>query len=734
MAEIDDLEAAFVALESTTNLDASSEEKLVENAEQEAAGSTRGDINEVNIASVEEPGEPELDEEGLRQEYDCVILGTGLVECIVACALQRVGRSVLHLDPNDHYGMEGASLNFEDFLQRCQSGHEEFLKRASGPIQRDDERDMITPTATAAKGEFHLKSSYLGACSPGESIPAFTGIPRKSRPCISSKHIWTKVSQKLHPACLGYIMDDISDLPREESGTSHSIHPVFHGYRQDHSMSPHRAMFSSRTFTVDLVGRVCLAAGAAVTGMVNSDVGKYLEFKAVDGVYYSAGTDQGGLLTVPSSKGGVFSSPHLGPLEKRSLMKFLQFALDRGQVAISGNTRAAITLNERDLGAGRSLRRPQNTGPGDTLSSIDYTQHDATPFHEYLASSRMGERLQNIIAHSLCFLSGPFRPQEHSNVPVASTREALDRLSANIESIGRYGDTPFLAPMYGTGELGQAFCRMCAVWGGTYMLRRTVRNILLSPDTSNCTTTDIGGVSNEDVSPVAVTGIIDENGKRIGCKGFVCNAEFWPNTPVHALHVTRISVCLKELLPAPLGIIVIPPDTAGTAAGNTNAVYCIQSGDATCVAPEGAFLLHLTTRVNSISSRAETDAACMLDKVFERLCNDSSNGNVDVQEIASATIVRPLYTLDPPNLPANVQLSGLVGHSIDVTESFERARNVFERLCPDEDFLPPELPPQAQTYPVEESREDVVYLEQALQEATRAVSDGAQIDDHLEKE
>ena len=39
-----------------------------------------------------------------------------------------------------------------------------------------------------------------------------------------------------------------------------------------------------------------------------------------------------------------------------------------------------------------------------------------------------------------------------------------------VGALGRFGDTPFIAPMYGYGELPQAFCRSCAVHGGIYML------------------------------------------------------------------------------------------------------------------------------------------------------------------------------------------------------------------------------------------------------------------------
>ena len=39
------------------------------------------------------------------------MLGTGLVECIISSLLSMEGKKVLHMDRNDYYGGECASLN-----------------------------------------------------------------------------------------------------------------------------------------------------------------------------------------------------------------------------------------------------------------------------------------------------------------------------------------------------------------------------------------------------------------------------------------------------------------------------------------------------------------------------------------------------------------------------------------------------------------------------------------------
>lgn len=40
-----------------------------------------------------------------------IVLGTGLTECILSGLLSKDGKKVLHMDRNDYYGGESASLN-----------------------------------------------------------------------------------------------------------------------------------------------------------------------------------------------------------------------------------------------------------------------------------------------------------------------------------------------------------------------------------------------------------------------------------------------------------------------------------------------------------------------------------------------------------------------------------------------------------------------------------------------
>lgn len=56
--------------------------------------------------------------------------------------------------------------------------------------------------------------------------------------------------------------------------------------------------------------------------------------------------------------------------------------------------------------------------------------------------------------------------------------DTILKMKLYLDSAGRYGDSPFLYPLYGIGGLPEAFSRLCAIHGGTFMLNQNVDEIL----------------------------------------------------------------------------------------------------------------------------------------------------------------------------------------------------------------------------------------------------------------
>ena len=93
----------------------------------------------------------------------------------------------------------------------------------------------------------------------------------------------------------------------------------------------------------------------------------------------------------------------------------------------------------------------------------------ARPFINFLQSQRLSPRLQSIIAYVLSLVDSPLQSLG-SDLPVL-TAAAVSRLRSFLHSIGRYGNGAFLLTLYGMADIPQGFARLCAVYGGTFILR-----------------------------------------------------------------------------------------------------------------------------------------------------------------------------------------------------------------------------------------------------------------------
>ncbi|KAI9020241.1 GDP dissociation inhibitor [Phycomyces nitens] len=81
--------------------------------------------------------------------YDVIVLGTGLTECILSGILSAEGKNVLHMDRNDYYGGESASLNLTQLYRKYRPGVEVPTELGR---DRDYNIDLI-PKFMMANGE-----------------------------------------------------------------------------------------------------------------------------------------------------------------------------------------------------------------------------------------------------------------------------------------------------------------------------------------------------------------------------------------------------------------------------------------------------------------------------------------------------------------------------------------------------------------------------------------------------
>ena len=94
-----------------------------------------------------------MDQETIDTDYDVIVLGTGITECILSGLLSVDGKKVLHIDKQDHYVGEAASVTlsqlYEKFKQNPISKEERESKFGK---DRDWNVDLI-PKFLMANGE-----------------------------------------------------------------------------------------------------------------------------------------------------------------------------------------------------------------------------------------------------------------------------------------------------------------------------------------------------------------------------------------------------------------------------------------------------------------------------------------------------------------------------------------------------------------------------------------------------
>jgi Rab GDP dissociation inhibitor len=76
---------------------------------------------------------------------------------------------------------------------------------------------------------------------------------------------------------------------------------------------------------------------------------------------------------------------------------------------------------------------------------------------------------RDFIGHSMAL----YQTDDYINTK-GQANEAIQRIRLYVNSMARYGKSPYIYPLYGLGELPQGFARLSAIYGGTYMLNTDV--------------------------------------------------------------------------------------------------------------------------------------------------------------------------------------------------------------------------------------------------------------------
>ncbi|KAJ7949886.1 Rab proteins geranylgeranyltransferase component [Quillaja saponaria] len=224
---------------------------------------------------------------------------------------------------------------------------------------------------------------------------------------------------------------------------------------------------TSRKFNLDLGGpRALFCADKTIDLLLKSGASQYLEFKSIDASFiFHKNNENGNLVNVPDSRAAIFKDKSLGIFEKNKLMAFFKLVQQHLAASSSGN----------------------NGNDTETSESAKISDEDLDcPFHVYLKKIGLPPKIKSIILYAIAMADYDQYNNEACQ-EVLKTKDGIDRLALYISSVGRFPNASgaLLYPIYGEGELPQAFCRRAAVKGCLYVLRMTVTSLLIDKDTGH---------------------------------------------------------------------------------------------------------------------------------------------------------------------------------------------------------------------------------------------------------
>lgn len=397
------------------------------------------------------------------------------------------------------------------------------------------------------------------------------------------------------------------------------------------------AKYRQNDFGFDLTSKLVFSRGLSVDVLAESGVARYVEFQICEACYFYDGNS---IQAVPHSKTQVFTSTELTMLEKRQLMRFLQFASD-----FSSQEKEESWINDRAGAAapGRSLVRPQNK-TSDAQELIGKVSNEIS-LNEFLQQHvRMTSgKLRSIIEHCVA-----------ESVPQCEF--AMHKVSRYIKAMGRFGTTPFLHPSYGVSELCQAFSRMCSVYGGTCALRMKPTSLSLQGE------------------------LVLQDGTQV--KSTICTivqASYLPpkDGMTNKFDVRMVCVTKQSLLPAGKSFLVVPPQDDAAAA-----VFVVQQDYTSKVVPLGLLTLHLSTTVEVVGDDELQQLECAKQRLQELCCKLTMKED----EVYTAAFAKQR------RLSSHGDKMYIVGDEdkfeMEIDASFHQAKELFTRICPNDAFLP----------------------------------------------
>jgi len=314
----------------------------------------------------------------------------------------------------------------------------------------------------------------------------------------------------------------------------------------------------NRDYNVDLVPKFIMASGTLVKMLIHTDVTRYLEFKSVDGSYVVKGKQ---VHKVPATDTEALKSPLMGMFEKRRAKKFFMYV----QEWEADNPKTHQGLNV-----------------------------DSLPTSEVFKHFGLSDDTIDFVGHALAL----HRDDDYLSKP---GRDTVERIRLYVDSLARYQKSPYIYPLYGLGELPQAFARLSAIYGGTYMLSKPFEGVVIE-----------GG---------KVVGVRSE-GEVARCKFVIGDPSYFPDKVKQVGQVVRTICFMDHPIPNTNNSescqVIIPQKQVG----RKSDVYisCISASHNVC--SKGKYIAIISTTVETDNPEKELQPAFeIIGPVLEKFTN-----------------------------------------------------------------------------------------------------------------
>jgi len=225
---------------------------------------------------------------------------------------------------------------------------------------------------------------------------------------------------------------------------------------------------ANREWNVDLIPKFVMAYGKLVKLIIKTKVSDYLSWKCVEGTYvyqWKKGgffTKEGGKIDkVPANDKEALASDLMSLFEKRRCQKFFQF------------------VQQFDLKKTQTYAKNSPVGK---------------KFSEFMKYFELEDNTIDFVGHAIAL----YETDDFINRPAI---EIIEKIQLYMDSVGRFGDSPFIYPVYGLAGIPESFSRKCAVYGGTFMLNVGLKSLEFNEVTG--VTTFKGVFENEEGSAKA---------------------------------------------------------------------------------------------------------------------------------------------------------------------------------------------------------------------------------------